>query len=405
MSKSILYHGFGIPSSFEYKRTKYQQGKIQFIIQRHLCNCKCSICGSYNVKPRGIKTRRLRTIPIGKRIVEIIVNITRLECLDCQIIRQETIGFADRKRTYTHAFEQLVIELSQHMTIKDVALYLKTSWDIVKDIQKRNLKKKFGRPNLKGLKYIAIDEISVRKGHKYLTVVMDLTGGKIVYVGDGKGTDSLQDFWKRLRRSKAYIEAVSIDMSPAYIEAVQTNLSHAAIVFDHFHVVKLFNDKLSLLRRKLHRELNDGLQKNVLKGTRWLLLKNSENLDNKKNEKQRLEEALELNKPLAIAYYMKEDLRQIWSQQNKNNAKAFLIDWAKRAHASGIQMLKKFANTLTAYASGILAYYDHKISTGPLEGMNNKIKTMKRQAYGFRDLDFFKLKIYALHQTKYALIG
>ena len=405
MSKSLLYHGFGIPSSFEYKRTSFHQGRIQFTIQRYLCNCKCSICGSYNVKPRGIKTRTLRTVPIGKKIVEIIVNINRLECLDCHIIRQERIEIADRKRTYTHAFERLVIDLSQHMTIKDVALYLKTSWDIVKDIQKRNLKKKFSRPNLKSLKYIAIDEISVRKGHKYLTIVMDLLSGKIVYVGDGKGADSLQDFWKRLKRSKAYIEAVSIDMSPAYIEAVQTNLSHAAIVFDHFHVVKLFNDKLSKLRCKLHRELNDGLQKETLKGTRWLLLKNPENLDNEKNEKQRLEEALELNKPLATAYYMKEDLRQIWSQDNKENAKIFIKDWIKRARASGIQILKKFANTLSAHASGILAYYDHKISTGPLEGMNNKIKTMKRQAYGFRDLEFFKLKIYALHQTKYALIG
>ena len=124
-----------------------------------------------------------------------------------------------------------------------------------------------------------------------------------------------------------------------------------------------------------------------------------------KSEKERLEEALKVNEPLAIVYYMKEDLCQIWIQDNKELAKAFLHDWVARANSSGIMMLQKFANTLLAYRNGILAYYDFQISTGPLEGINNKIKTMKRQAYGFRDLYFFKLKLYGLHETKYALIG
>jgi transposase len=147
------------------------------------------------------------------------------------------------------------------------------------------------------------------------------------------------------------------------------------------------------------------MHKQVLKGTRWLLLKNPENLDESKNEKARLEEALKLNQPLATAYYMKEDFRQIWMQENKKKAAQFLKDWMARAQASGIQMLKKFASTLASVRTGILAYYDHFLSSGPLEGTNNKIKTMNKQAYGFRDVEFFKLKIYALHETKYALVG
>jgi len=194
-------------------------------------------------------------------------------------------------------------------------------------------------------------------------------------------------------------------MSPAYIQAVSENLKEATIVFDHFHVVKLFNDKLSDFRRKLYHEAESTMRKNVLKGTRWLLLKNPENLNKNCNESERLEEALELNKPLSTAYYMKEDLRQLWSQPDKSSAKRFLDDWIKRARASTILMLTKFANTLAAHLSGILSYYDFPISTGPLEGMNNKIKTMKRQAYGFRDLEFFKLKIMAIHKSKYALVG
>ena len=151
--------------------------------------------------------------------------------------------------------------------------------------------------------------------------------------------------------------------------------------------------------------MTGSLQKKVLKGTRWLLLKNPENLDEKKNERQRLEEALHFNKPLATAYYMKEDLRQIWKQLDKSKAATFLDDWIARAKASGIAMLVKFAGTMAIHRRGILAYYDFPVSTGPLEGTNNKIKTMKRQAYGFRDQEFFKLKILAIHETKYALIG
>ena len=158
-----------------------------------------------------------------------------------------------------------------------------------------------------------------------------------------------------------------MDMSPAYISAVLDHLPKATIVFDHFHVIKLFNDKLSDLRRDLYRETKESLQKAVLKGTRWLLLKNPENLDPEKKEKERLAEALKLNEPLSCAYYLKEDLRQIWLQPNKEIAERVFTDWIKRAQATGIKMLKKFANTLAGYKSGILAYYDYRISSGPLE--------------------------------------
>ncbi len=147
------------------------------------------------------------------------------------------------------------------------------------------------------------------------------------------------------------------------------------------------------------------MHKKILKGTRWLLLKNPENLNADKGEADRLQEALKINEPLATAYYLKEDLRQLWQQPCKKDAELFLSDWIKRAKASKIRVLMRFANALAAYRSGILAWYNYPISTGPLEGTNNKTKTMKRQAYGFRDLEFFKLKIMAIHKTKYALIG
>ena len=308
-------------------------------------------------------------------------------------------------RTYTHAFERYALDLSQFGTIQDVADHLEVSWDIIKDIQKRHLVRKYSKPKLKNLKEIAIDELSIGKGHRYITVVLNLRSGAIVFVGDGKGAEALTPFWKRLRASHARVRAVATDMSKAYIRAVRENLPKAIHVFDHFHVIKLYNEKLSDFRRELYRELTDEHQRKLLKGTRWLLLKNPENLDDDRNETQRLADALELNTPLTTAYYLKDALRQIWQQADKPAARRALDAWIRQAEASGIGMLKRFAATLHEHRDGILAYYDCRISTGPLEGMNNKIKTMKRQAYGFRDVEFFKLKILALHKTKYALVG
>jgi transposase len=276
---------------------------------------------------------------------------------------------------------------------------------MIKEIQKRDLSRRYAKPKLKHLRRIAIDEIAVAKEHRYLTVVMDLESGAVVFVGDGKGADALKPFWKRLRASKAVIEAVAKDMSAAYRGAVSVHLPKATIVFDHFHIIKLYNDKLSQLRRRLYREATEVMHKEVLKGMRWLLLKNRENLDVEKNEKDRLEEALALNKSLAVAYYMKEDLRRFWEQPGKRFATTFLNDWIRRAEASRIKMLKQMAKTLAAHRSRLLAYYDTMITSGPMEGTNNKIKTMKRQVHGFRDHEFFKLKILAIHEMKYALVG
>jgi transposase len=391
MSTSLLYHAFGI-RGYDYVRTDYQCGEVIFTISQDPGDCRCSSCGSRAVISRGHVERCFRSLPIGGRATTVVLPIPRLECTKCKLVRQAEVLFAESRRSYTKSFERYALELSHSMTILDVARHLGVGWDTIKDIQKRDLSRRYAKPKLKHLRAIAIDEIAVAKGHRYFTVVMDLESGAV-------------PFWKRLRPSGAKIEAVAMDMSAAYRKAVTTHLPKAKIVFDHFHVIKLFNEKLSDLRRALHREATDVMHKEVLKGTRWLLLKNPENLDDEKDERRRLEEALALNKPLATAYYMKEDLRRFWEQPGKRFATTFLDGWIRRAEASGIKMLQQMAKTLAAHRSGLLAYYDVMITSGKMEGTNNKIKTMKRQAYGFRDLEFFKLKILASHESKYALVG
>jgi transposase len=404
MSTSLLYHAFGV-RDYRYVKAEYVEGGVIFTIERKTATCRCAVCGSENVWRQGTVTRPFRAPSIGGRPVTLRAEIPRLLCHDCGKTRQAAIGFADPRRTYTKSFERYVLELSQHMTIKDVAEHLGVSWDVAKDIQKRHLRKKFAKPKLKRLRQIAIDEISIGKGHRYVTIVLDLESGAVVHVGEGKGGESLLGFWKRLRASGARVEAVATDMSPAYIDAVTRHLPHATLVFDRFHVIKLYNDKFQNCDATCTVNLPTRCRKTHSKGVRWLLLKRPEHLDESRREPERLEEALRLNEPLALAYYLKDELNEIWEQDDQETAHALLMDWILYAESTGIRTLQQFAKTLRFHALGILAYYDHPISTGPLEGTNNKIKTMKRQAYGFRDAEFLKLKIYAIHQSKYALVG
>src|SRR4051794_18935314 len=248
MSTSLLYHAFGI-RGYQYTRTDYQAGQVIFTIRQESQTCRCSACGSRQVRPRGQVQRRFRTVPIGGRTTIVALPIPRVECPNCGRVRQVEVPFADPRRSYTKAFERYVLELSRSMTIRDVAHHLDVGWDMVKDIQKRDRSRRYAKPKLKHLRAIAIDEIAVARGHRYLTVVLDLDSGAVVFVGDGEGAGALKPFWKRLRPSGAKIEAVAMDMSGAYQAAVRANLPKAVIVFDHFHVVKLVNDKLSDLRR------------------------------------------------------------------------------------------------------------------------------------------------------------
>jgi transposase len=404
MSSQLLYQVFRVKS---YRLTKLETEEHRVFLhvepqQHRVC---CSACRSRNVIRRGESVRWLRNLPVGSELTWVIATLPRVQCRDCGLVRQIDSGLAGPKRTYTHAFERYVLELSRYMTIQDVGRHLGVSWDIVKDIQKRHLRKHYAQPQLKQVRQIAIDEICIGRGYRFLTLVLDLETGAILFVGQGKKAESLRTFWRRLRAARASVEAVAIDMSPAYLSAVEENLPAATVVFDHFHIIKLMNEKLTALRRDLHREAVDKRRQQVLKGTRWLLLKTPENLDPKKGEPKRLREALRLNESLATAYYLKEDLRQIWQQPSKFAARLKLIDWYQQAMASGVRILQEFARLLLARQDGILAWYDYPVSTGPLEGTNNKIKTMQRQHYGLRDQEFLLLKLYQLHETKYALVG
>ena len=288
------------------------------------------------------------------------------------------------------------------MTLSDVAELTLLSWDTVKTITKTHLAKDYGKPALRGVRYLGIDEIHLGKKTRFYTIVLDLEDGRILWAKPGRGKAALQGFWRRLRVAKAKIKAVATDMSAAYWSAVLEHLPDAVLVFDKFHILKLMNERLDDLRREMVREA-EGPLKLEIKGTRFLLLRNPKNLTG--DQIPKLDEALRLNEPLLLGWYLKEELRELWNQTSRKQMEAFLNDWCDKAGQTGIGQMLKMAKTLRTHASGILAYADHRITTGKLEGINNKIKTLTKRSYGFHDENFFILKLLSLHHSKYKLLG
>jgi len=252
------------------------------------------------------------------------------------------------------------------------------------------------------VRYIAVDEFSIRKRHQYMTVVLDLETGQILHAHEGRDAQALIPFLEKLKRRGAKLQAVAMDMSPAYLQAVRAVFPDLDIVHDPYHVVALANRAIDETRRDMYRDLK-GQEQKVIKGSRFLLLRALDKLG--PTSISRLTDLMEVNLPLYQAYLLKKDLRMFWNSPNPWAAEVFLNSWIRQASALGNKYFAKLADTLDSHRPGLLAYFKHRITTGPLEGLNNKIKVLKRQAYGFRDNEYFKLRLYFLHDSIPAFAG
>jgi len=289
------------------------------------------------------------------------------------------------------------------MTLSDVAGWLDLSWDTVKAVVKRRLEKDYRRIGYRKVRRIAIDEIYLGRRHKYVTLVLDLDGGRIIWVGPGRGSEALREFWRRFKLSGGHLQAVAMDMSGADAASVRAHAAHAILTFDRFHVMKLMNERLDDLRRELVRDASSREAKEAIKGLRWLLLHRKDNLE--KDAASRLQRSLEINQPLQCAYLLKEELTELWQQPDGRKAWAFLREWCAKANASGIRQLAAMAKTLKRHGRGILSFYKTGLTSGKMEGINRKIRGMLASAFGFRDQDFLKLRLYALHESKLKFVG
>jgi transposase len=284
-------------------------------------------------------------------------------------------------------------------TIEHVAKFLGVSWSLIKNIHKAYLQREYQNPDLKSIQYIGVDEFSISKGHKYMTIFINLQSGEIIHAVEGKSIESVTPFLLKLKEEAIQLKAVAMDMNAAYASAAKKYLPDVDVVFDRFHVVALLNTVIDEIRRDQQAKCNAvGLK--TIKGMRFLLLSNYEKLNPKKQNS--LGCLLEVNKPIAIAHAMKEQIRLFWTKSSVKEGTHFLCWWVMDAIESGIRELQKTGRTLLRHAKDLLNYFKHRITNGKTEGINNKIKTMKRQAYGFRDIEYFKLRLYNLHKVRYS---
>ena len=350
----------------------------------------CSCCGQKVKSIHSIQKRYIRDLPMAQTITLLQLTYRKVKCQKCGI-RIEYIGFVHPYSRVTNRFANYIFNLCQYMTVNDAANHVKLSWDQVKLIDKLELKKRHKEPNLKDVKFICMDEISIFKHHKYLTIIANYLTGQVIGVVKNRDFGSLYNFLNTLPvQVLSNIKAVAMDMWDPYIKVINTLCPKALIIFDRFHVISSFNKVIDKVRNQEYRNASKE-EKNLMKHSRFLLLKNAANLN--KNEKPRLKEILNQNQLLAKVYILKEYLKRLWQYIYQTWAKKFLQYWCELAYETCCIYLKNFANMLIKYQYGIINHCKFKINNAKLEGINNKIKVIKRKAYGYLDIEYFGFKI------------
>lgn len=341
--------------------------------------------------------REVRDVSFGKWDMYLLFFQVRVDCPDCGVMT-EHLDWCERYQRYTKRFSQYVASLCQLTSNSAVAKHFSLDWKTVKRMDKGYLNEKLNPPDFENLKVLAVDEIAIKKGHKYATIISDFEQRRVVWAVKGRSEENFSEFFKLIGPKRCNgIEAFAMDMWKPFIKMTKKYCKNAEIVFDKFHVVAKMGKAIDKVRNQELKK-SSGTRKEVIKGTKYLLLKNRDNLD--KDQKANLKELLALNKRLSTMYILKDDLKQLWNYKYPKAAENFFKQWYRRAIYSKIGPLKEFARMLKRHWDGIVAYCRHPINTSVLEGMNNKAKVIKRIAYGFRDPDYFFLKLRAAFPGK-----
>ena len=353
----------------------------------------CSGCLGPTRSVHSTTIRSVRDLPLAGARTELLVPVRKLRCPRCCGIRNEHHEFLTPYRRSTVRFERAVADLARVLSLEHVARHFGLDWDTVKEIDKRRLTEEVGTPSYDGLRLLAVDEFAVHKGHRYMTTVLDIDTGRIVWIGRDRTKATLMGFFNELtEEQRSRIEAVASDMASGYREAVLESCPHAALVYDLFHVVAKFSrEVVDRVRVDESKRERDETGRRLIKGSRYLLLRNEENLTG--DQRERLDALLEANWKLCTVYILKDQLKQIWRYRSPWWARRALEEWCELAETSGITPLTTFARNLWRHAEGIINHCRYPLHTGRLEGINNKIKVIKRMAYGFRDDAYFMLKI------------
>jgi len=357
---------------------------------------RCSGCLQEVGQVHEVTIRRIRDLDMLDARTILIVPRCRLNCPRCGP-KLEQLDWLARYARVTRRLAQNVVRLCAVLPIKHVADYLGLGWDTVKRIDQDHLEETLGPVDLGGVESIVMDEFAIQKGHRYATVVLDSTSRRVLWVCRGRCRKDIRPFFEKLGvEGRRRLRAVAIDMNSAYEEETRYQCPLAEIVYDLFHVVAKYGREVIDRVRvdEANRLRHDKPARKVVKGARWLLLRNRENIV-KREDRVRLNELLSANKRLTTVYVLKDDLKHLWHYRYEGAALRFWKQWYDRAIRSRIDPLKRFARNLKERIRGILAHCHWPLHTSLLEGINNRIKVIKRMAYGFRDDAYFFLKIRA----------
>ena len=378
---------------YKLKQISYSKESIEVNLnlerdRRH--NHLCSVCNQ-KASPQRKKDRRVKDLLFHGWKTSVVLEYYEVKCKQCGL-RVEHIPFVRPYARATKRFEEAVAWLCQHLPLSVVALYFSLNWKTVKNIDKAYLEYRFEAPSLDNITVIGIDEVSYRKGHKYLTCVFDLNNPRLIWVGIGKRKETLSEFFNRLGKERSKrIKAVAIDMSKAYIAGVKEHCPNALIVHDKFHIVQDFNKVMDRIRIDEFEKAREQ-HKGFFKRTKWLLVMNPKRLLDE--GAIRLKQLLDINMPLNTAYNLCEQLKQLWECITVAQFNKALDNWCEMAYESNIQALMDFADMLKAHRPGLWSYCLYPINTSIIEVNNRKVGLIRRKACGFHDLKYFILKIF-----------
>ena len=360
----------------------------------------CSRCGRQVKQVHDVYWRRVRERDLFSYRVWLEVPVRRLRCPDCGP-SLERIPWLAGRRALTVAMVRWVEALTMLLPVAHVARLLGLHWHTVKAIDHQRLARELPAPDLSQVRRLVMDEFALHKGHRYATVAICADSQQVLWIGEGRSREAVRPFFAWLGEGVCQqIEAVAMDMNTAMDLEVQRHCPNAAVVYDLFHVVAKFGreviDRVRVDQANQLRQQRPARQ--VVKRSRWLLLRNHANLS--AEQALQLQELLAANTPLMTVYVLKTQLKELWYAPSEREARRRWTQWYRLAMDSGLKPLIVFARRLQPYLAGIVASARYHLHTSVLEGMNNRIKVIKRMAYGYRDSEYFFLKIKAAFPGK-----
>lgn len=357
------------------------------------------VCGGCGIKRPGYDTlapREFAFVPLWGMEVWLVYAMRRVDCKRCGV-HVEVVPWASGKSPMTHAYTWFLASWAKVLSWKETARRFGTTWDAVFRAVEHAVRWGLEHRNLDGIRSIGVDELSWKKGHKYLTLVYQIDHGcrRLLYIARDRTGASFSRFFDMLgdERTRA-IQFVASDMWKAFLGVVRARCGDALHVLDRFHVMQLMSQAIDLVRRDEVRALRAKGRRAYLTKTRWLLLKHPRNL--RRPERLRLCELVRFNLRTVRAYLLKEQFQDFWRYKSVWHATRFLDDWTRRVMRSRIEPLKKFARTLRAHRCELVNWFRARgaFAAGATEGFNNKARITMRNAYGFRTYEHAEIALY-----------